>query len=193
MKRTPLRRNTPLKRRRTRPRRRRPVDQPFVPFVPADQLEDWVRRGMPFGHIGGAVFLRNDELKRRRTKYARRERDTPRMLWVKSLPCCVSLIRMGMSVGADRVAPAVAGDWLGPMPDACNGPVHAHHAGEHGTGNKAPDDAVIPLCEHHHADITNRGRRHGAFSDWPRGAVKRWELAMVAIYQERYAARSDLS
>jgi hypothetical protein len=65
-------------------------------------------------------------------------------------------------------------------------PSRPHHAGEHGYGNKARDDTVIPLCKHHHEAITNRTNRKSVFHGWPRGAVKRWELAMVALYQERY-------
>jgi hypothetical protein len=114
---------------------------------------------------------------RQRTKYARRPRDTPRMLWCKTLPC--ALARPG--------APCIE-LWRGPPDvDACDGPIEAHHAGERGTGQKAPDDTVVPLCKHHHDCLTDRGSRRGVFSGWPRGAVKRWELAMVAVYQHRYA------
>lgn len=32
----------------------------------------------------------------------------------------------------------------------CGGRVHAHHAGEHGMSQKAPDRTAIPLCASHH-------------------------------------------
>lgn len=109
---------------------------------------------------------------RRRTKYARRERDTARMLWTKAQPCAV-----GCMLGVEY--------WRGPVaPGRCTGPVEAHHAGMRGVGQKAADDTVIPLCSGHHRALTNRS---GAFAGWPSGAVKRWELAMVAVYQQRYA------
>lgn len=95
------------------------------------------------------------------------------MLWTKSLLC--ALYVPGQASGPP---------WLGPPPDRCQRVVEAHHAGERGVGQKAPDDTVIPLCGHHHACLTDR---RGAFSGWPRGAVKQWELAMIAVYQRRYA------
>lgn len=94
------------------------------------------------------------------------------MLWTKTLQCALTV--PGQSAGSL---------WLGPPPDRCKRAIEAHHAGEHGVGQKAPDDTVIPLCDHHHDALTDR---RGVFSGWPRGAVKTWELAMVALYQSRY-------
>jgi hypothetical protein len=119
-------------------------------------------------------------MRRRRgsTKYSRRERDFPRMGWIKTLPCVL----------ADGVV-AVAGDlWIGPHPDTCRRAVEAHHAGEHGLGEKPDDDTCIPLCDHHHDSLTDR---RGVFSGWQKYGLKIWELAVVAHYQAMYAARSS--
>lgn len=111
----------------------------------------------------------------RSTKYSRRERDTERMGWTKMMPC---------SVG-DGLTPLAYDLWLGGDVDACRGPIEAHHAGVHGLSEKAPDDTVIPLCDHHHDSLTDL---RGVFSGWPRGAVKAWELAVIEFWQSRYAA-----
>lgn len=113
---------------------------------------------------------------KRRTKYSRRPRDFDRMGWIRAQSCAVGLIQ-----GAEL--------WSGRVPHGrCDGPVEAHHAGTRGTGQKAPDDTCIPLCQHHHRCITDRA---GPFADWPRGAVKAWELAMVEIYRLRYAEQRE--
>lgn len=107
------------------------------------------------------------------TKYSRRPRDLDRMAWIKTLPCSVS----GVMVAPDL--------WRGPTPDRCQRAIEAHHAGEHGLGAKPPDDTCIPLCDHHHDALTDR---RGVFSGWPRRAVKEWEIAVIAHFQDLYAA-----
>lgn len=121
------------------------------------------------------THLKRTPMRRRKhsTKYARRERDIPRMLWIKSQPCAAN----------DLIAPAM---WLGPV-TGCWGPIEAHHAGRHGYGEKPPDDTVIPLCDHHHNLITGEPGGRGCFDGWPRGTVKLWELAVVEHYQRLYA------
>jgi hypothetical protein len=32
----------------------------------------------------------------------------------------------------------------------CGGRIHAHHSGDHGFSQRAPDSTAIPLCEAHH-------------------------------------------
>jgi hypothetical protein len=56
-----------------------------------------------------------------------RVRDYDYMRWVKTMPCLLVDVCVG-----------------------CLGPVEAHHAGERGFGQKAPDDTCIPLCTAHH-------------------------------------------
>lgn len=120
--------------------------------------------------------LKRTSMRRKRgsTKYARRERDWARMAFVKTEPCA-------LSGGAPVACNLWRGDW---PPGACSAVVEAHHAGEHGLSHKAPDDTVVALCSKHHRSLTDRT---GAFDGWPRGALKAWELAAVAYYQERYA------
>lgn len=119
------------------------------------------------------------------TKYARRERDYDRMRWIKTQPCACSARAHGFLPEASEL-------WGGPAPpDRCSGAVEAHHAGGHGYGNKAPDDTTIPMCQHHHRSITGKPGGRGCFDGWPRGDVKRWELAVAERYQRLYTERGD--
>ena len=112
----------------------------------------------------------------RGTSYSRRPRDQDRMTWCRAQPCALS-----------RPGASCIELWHGPPDvDACRDAIQAHHAGEHGLGNKAPDDTVIPLCDHHHDDLTDR---RGCFAGWPRRQLKVWELAMIEMYQRAYAER----
>lgn len=76
---------------------------------------------------------------KRKSKYARRERDIDYMLWVKTLPCLLA--------GLEGAGP-------------CSSVVEADHAGIRGIGQKAPDNTCIPLCSTHHLD---RGAHTGYF------------------------------
>lgn len=138
MKRTALKRKTPLRR---RPRKQRVV--------------------------GGAV---------RGTSYSRRARDWDRMDWIKHQPCALAR-------PFDKRPAEWLGPWSSPCPAFFAGHVEAHHAGVRGLGQKAGDDTCIPLCSFHHGALTDR---RVPFRGWPRGAVKTWELAMVAEYRRRY-------
>lgn len=164
MKRTPLHRKTPLRRsKRTRP----PIPRKLIQSLAAPSSVTEQMRSA----LGDPAPMFREISPRKRSKYARRPRDMPRMLWTKHQPCAV-----GSLIGVEL--------WLSPVPPGrCSGPVEAHHAGVRGVGQKATDDTVIPLCAGHHRALTDRA---GAFAGWPRGAVKRWEMAMVALYQERY-------
>lgn len=129
--------------------------------------------------------------KRSRTKYARRPRDLAYMAWVKQHPCCLTMMegwRRSLHPGGAEGA-RILGLWHGPLRfDGCRGEVEAHHAGEHGRGQKPPDNTCIPLCAaHHRGDDVGITRYRGPFAGWPRGSVKRWELAMVELYQRAYA------
>lgn len=178
MKRTPLRRKTPIKRRRTKPRR----------LVPADEMANWIERGMPMGTMTGAVFYPNPG-SRSRTKYARRPRDMARMAWIKSQPCCMAQMEAWRLRREHPDGDRLLGLWDGPLTFAgCRGAIEAHHAGRRAKGQKAPDDTCIPMCRaHHRGDDIGITRYRGPFAGWPRGAVKAWELAMVDVYQRRYA------
>lgn len=140
-----------------------------------------LRRGKP---------LKRTRMRRkpRSTSYSRRERDMARMGWIKTRSCAVLVTNHALSLArsmfAELVPSAVLTLWTGREIDICSGVIEAHHAGEHGLGNKAADDTCIPLCVHHHRSLTDR---LGIFAGWPPRSLKAWELAVVAHYQALYA------
>ncbi len=162
-----------------------------MPFslVPPSEVAGWIERGMPMGTMTGAVFYANTGPPPRRTKYARRPRDLARMAWIKTLPCAMAQMEQWRLRREHPDGDRLLGLWLGPFAfTGCRGVIEAHHAGEHGKGQKAPDDTCIPMCRaHHRGDDIGITRYRGPFARWPRGELKRWELAMVEIYQRRYA------
>jgi hypothetical protein len=92
----------------------------------------------------------------------RTEADRARILWVKGQRC--------LAEGAG----------------GCNGPIHAHHAGEHpGLGLKPADDTVIPLCQEHHHAWHNNGPPFGGASK----ALRRmWANLAISFMRVRYYA-----
>jgi len=95
------------------------------------------------------------------SRYKRRERDTPYMLWVRKLPCAARA-----------------------FDTACDGHVQADHAGRRGIGRKADDRTCIPLCEKHH---TQRASFHGIFRTWTRERMRVWLDAAIAHTQAMFA------
>jgi hypothetical protein len=74
--------------------------------------------------------LRHTPLKRKPRK--KREGDDPEYLaWIRTLPC--------------ELGPRLNYPW-------CSGATEAHHAGDHGFTQKAPDRTAIPLCLWHHRE-----------------------------------------
>lgn len=141
----------------------------------------------PCAAVKRSPLIRKTSLKRspmrrrtRSTKYARRERDMPRMGWTKEQHCILNLD----ALMSHQIFMDLYQLWSGPLPDDCSGIIEAHHAGVRGLGQKAPDSTCLPLCSAHHRDLTDRS---GCFASWPRGMVKAWELAVVAVYQRLYA------
>lgn len=93
----------------------------------------------------------------RRSGYRERPRETERMLWIKTLPCCA------------------------PGPHECHRIIEAHHAGpKPGMGRKAPDDTCIPLCRQAHSQIDAFS---GPFRDFDRARMRSWQDEQVANYQ----------
>lgn len=111
----------------------------------------------------------------RSTKYSRRERNWDYMGWIRTLPCICTTEACSFEL--------TGGVWRGGHPGGCSGPVEDHHAGEHGYGEKAPDDTCIPMCTRHHEQLTNRRL---VFGGWDPRALKEWELAMIKNYQRRW-------
>jgi len=100
---------------------------------------------------------------KRKTKYARRERDFEYMKWVKTQPCLLA--------GVEGAGP-------------CTGVVEADHAGlERGIGMKAPDDTCIPLCSGHHLD---RHACTGFFRGRPKDWKRAWRVNAIAVTRTRY-------
>lgn len=117
-----------------------------------------------------------------KTKYARRERDFPRMTWTREQRCALA--------SWDLSSTEMLASWEGWAVELspCSGAIEAHHAGVRAGWRKADDSTVVPLCQMHHRSLTDRT---GAFSGWPRGALKTWELAAVAHYSARYSKNLD--
>ena len=63
-------------------------------------------------------------------------KDKAYLEWIHTQPCAVSGMRLEQSISAD--------------PSPCAGRTTAHHAGDHGASQKAPDRTAIPLCDAHH-------------------------------------------
>jgi len=103
---------------------------------------------------------------KRKTKYARRERDLEFMRFVKTLPCLLA--------GVEGAGP-------------CAGPTEADHAGlDAGLNQKAPDSTCIPLCSQHHFD------RHACmrfFRGVPKQEKREWRLAAIEKTQAEYLAQ----
>lgn len=98
------------------------------------------------------------------SSYARRPRDTPYMLWVKTQPCLL----------AD--APG----------HTCWGPIEADHAGHQVWSRKAADNTCVSLCKRGHEE---RSLGHGFF--WPLAKAERWAWRAAAIEHTQALARSQ--
>lgn len=102
-----------------------------------------------------------------RSRYARRERDTGFMLWVKHLPCVVPIL-----IGDDLWTP-------------CAGPIEADHCGDRGLGQKADDRSAAPLCRGHHRERTDM---RGTFKDFTAATMREFRHAAIAWTQARWTA-----
>lgn len=113
--------------------------------------------------------LRSRKPMRQRRAVRRREtrvRDTPRMLFVKTLPCCC------------------------PQPHVCVGATEAHHAGKKpGMKLKANDDTVIPLCTQGHQQCEDF---HGPFSRFDHDSMRAWLDAQIARARELWDRRTSV-
>lgn len=105
----------------------------------------------------------------KRTKYARRERDTPYMMAVKAMPCAAASFEMPWQI--DHHTP-------------CSAVVEADHMGDRGRGQKAKDDTCVPMCSRHHAE---RGDHTGLFRQATKELLRGWRAMVIAATQERLA------
>jgi hypothetical protein len=112
---------------------------------------------MPFSPILKPVRVRNS--------YALRDRFIDHLLWVKTLPCLVAL-----------EAPSL---WL--IPEPCDGPIQADHAGSRAVGRKCHDFETLPFCRKHH---DARPGRRGAFGGMDRPTMREWLNAAIGRVQQ---------
>lgn len=86
-------------------------------------------------------MLKRSPLKRRPRK--KRPTDDPTYLaWIRSLPCIIPNC-----------------SFVGKLFYH----IEAHHAGDHGLGQKAPDRTAIPLCNFHHREGRSSAHELGKF------------------------------
>jgi hypothetical protein len=102
---------------------------------------------------------------KKRSRYRPRPRDTERMLWIRTLPCCA------------------------PQPHVCEWHIEAHHAGKKpGLRMKAPDDTCIPLCLLAHRQCETFS---GPFRDFDGEAMRAWQDAQIAHYRDLWEQRQQ--
>lgn len=154
MKRSPLKRKTPLRATRGIRRARnlaakisditvaKPAPVSGVLTVSARGLETdiEIKERMSQREIVRKVKRALNAKPKRKSKYKRRPRALAYMQWVKTLPCA-----------ALNLTPPNRH----PHQVRCEGPIEADHAGKRGMGQKAPDYTCIPLCRKHHRDRTD--------------------------------------
>ena len=110
-----------------------------------------------------------------RSKYAARPRDSERMMFVKSLRCAAKTYSM---------------TWRVDCSTACGGPIEADHMGQRPVGRKAPDDTCGPLCRDHHVERT---AHTGMFKHATRAELRQWMDAVIARTRELYERRTGRS
>lgn len=111
----------------------------------------------------------------RRNSYARRERFTDHMCWVKTLPCIA----------------------LGLNGHVCSGAIEADHIGERGMGRKCHDFETVPLCKLAHDARPGIRGPFDPFSreemrDWRSNAIKRTQKLALVASPDRAALRAWL-
>jgi hypothetical protein len=127
------------------------------------KLDDTEAPGVPVRHLAVAAPV-DGHVPRKRITNARRNRyrDRPRffdyMGWVKAQPCLMA------SYGS------------------CHGVVEADHAGfDRGVGMKAHDNTCIPLCSAHHMQ---RHNFNGVFKGWTKEQMRAWRELAIQLTQE---------
>lgn len=93
---------------------------------------------------------------KRKTKYARRKRNIPYMLWIKTHPC--------ICCGSRRM-------------------IEAAHVGDRAFGQKCPDDETVPLCIEDHTQGKRSHHKMGR-SFWVFWCIDRDKL--IADFKEKY-------
>jgi hypothetical protein len=107
---------------------------------------------------------------KRRSKYARRERDFEYMGFVKALLC------------------SVEEEWPNPdeRPTECGGVIEADHMGARGLGQKADDRTCAPMCRDHHREHTDHT---GTFKHVDRETERAWRERAIERTQVLFVER----
>lgn len=115
--------------------------------------------------------------RKRKSKYARRPRALAYMQWVKTLPCWF----YGLAISRIEIDDAIGMAYSVPAPvTRCDGPIEADHAGDRPLGIKAHDRTCIPLCRKHHRDRTDY---RGYFSDLSGEQMRAWCNTAIEMTQ----------
>lgn len=195
MKRSPIKRKTPLKRSAMRRAKRETLRIGRMEYkIPAgtaglrreimiDAAEDHALASGALTLADAAPIIRKRERRirqalgtaRRRSAYASRERDTEYMRFVKTLTCAASS------------ATWAAMPWhIDPVHVRCRGPIEADHMGARGVGRKADDRTCVPMCQSHHRDRTDHA---GLFKHATKDQLRTWRAQVIAETQAAYARR----
>jgi hypothetical protein len=108
---------------------------------------------------------------RRKSAYARRDRNFVFMGFVKTLLC------------------SVEEEWPNKeqRPTDCEGVIEADHMGQHGLGQKCPDNETAPMCSGHHRERTDHT---GTFKHIDMETERGWRSRAIARTQTLYAERN---
>lgn len=162
VKRSPLKRKTPLRAKRSEPREYTTGD-PYALSRP--------RRRTRLKQEGSS-------------KYARRPRARAYMLWVKSQPCILPLVMMRLGyIGIASAHVCRNRDGLSSSVD-----IEADHAGDRAYGRKAPDATVIPLCSYAHLMRTGPIGNRGPFEGFDKAQMATFRHTAIALTQARARA-----
>lgn len=186
MKRTPLRRKTPL-------RARKPMRRTRLHQGTADRAQppSKVTRGASRGQRAAARPVSEGRartqappglLTRRNARLARGAAES-----VGSMGGATPTMPGGSSALFDRRDPVYLARVRGlaccaiGLRTPCRGPVHAHHAGGRpGVAIKAHDHTAVPLCMAHHGEWH---AANGAFHIWNREKRRSWSEQQIATTQ----------
>jgi hypothetical protein len=120
----------------------------------------------------------------RRWRPKRKDADPAYLEWITSLPCvvCVDIVSRLAGPTLERI---VANS---PLRRFQEDPTEAHHAGDHGLAQRAPDRTAIPLCTRHHRESRDSAHKLGkAF--WQQWGIDR--DALIRKLNEEYDAAQN--
>lgn len=120
----------------------KPQKRPPKPRQPLRRKRPGVRRRVA-GPRPSDALAHPKPRREAKTAHGRRQRETGRMLFYKSMPC---MLADGMAM-LRTVSTSQARVWV----DFCDGSTEAAHLGPR-KGYRAPDNQTAPLCRRHHRE-----------------------------------------